>query len=196
MAYTGDRVPVPVVLPTVCPWHEDGQRCDVRRHCTRERKCGPGFALTVVRCWVHGVAFTLYPLGWTPYGRAPVVGDGSLFELVLEVASARSLSAAAGYRRTHVRAIAWAACWLGLCASQHEAVAAALDFDLAPHTRRRAAFARGWSWYGRAKLVSEAHRAIASDRRLERVLVAGFRSGCLGRPWVITCVSGTLMALV
>lgn len=36
---------------------------------------GPEHRLRVVRCRVHGVAFTLYPEGHVPYGRVPVLGE-------------------------------------------------------------------------------------------------------------------------
>lgn len=189
----------PVALPSACPWHGDGRACDVRRQGARSRKCGPGFALTVVRCRVHEVAFTLYPLGWTPYGRAPVAAaqdSETVFGSVLETAAARSLSSLSGYRRTRIRAIRRAALWLGVTGVHHEGVAEALGFDLAPHVARRSAYARGPTWHRRAKRVAEAHRAIASDRRLVRLVVAGFRSGWLGRPWSVEPTSGALVPLV
>jgi hypothetical protein len=45
----------------------------------RERKTGPCFPLTVLRCRTHALAFTLYPPGHVPHGRqavAPVAPDG------------------------------------------------------------------------------------------------------------------------
>ncbi len=35
----------------------------------RPRKCGPGYAFAVFRCYTHGRVFTAYPLDWTPYAR-------------------------------------------------------------------------------------------------------------------------------
>lgn len=46
----------------------------------RDRKTGPGMVL-VVRCTVHKIGFTLYPIGYTPYGRskiAPISPDGKM----------------------------------------------------------------------------------------------------------------------
>lgn len=46
----------------------------------RERKTGPCFPLAVVCCAPHGTTFTLYPPGFAPYLRQPVVTcapDGS-----------------------------------------------------------------------------------------------------------------------
>jgi hypothetical protein len=47
----------------------------------RLRKTGPCFPLTVLRCRTHKTAFTLYPPGYTPWGRekwAPVAPDGTV----------------------------------------------------------------------------------------------------------------------
>jgi hypothetical protein len=171
----------------------------VRRHGERDRKCGPGHALTVARCRVHELAFTLYPLGWTPYGRVPLIAvspDAALLSSALEVAASPSLSATPGHRRTRVRAIRIAALWLGLSGDRHGAVAAALDFDLAAHEARRSAYARAPTWHRRAQIVTEAHGAMSPDRRLERLLMAGFRAGCIGRPWGVDSVTGALVPLV
>jgi hypothetical protein len=61
-------------IPTTCPQGSSHkQSCDVRPHFFRERKTGPCFPLTVVRCFTHGCSFTLYPPGFGPYLRAPVL---------------------------------------------------------------------------------------------------------------------------
>ena len=39
----------------------------------RDRKTGPEHPLRVVRCLTHENAFTLYPEGFVPYGRVPVL---------------------------------------------------------------------------------------------------------------------------
>jgi hypothetical protein len=68
-------------IPVVCPFRSRGDApCDVRRHWQRARKTGPGFDLTVARCHTHKHAFTLYPPGYAPYQRKPLVAlapDGS-----------------------------------------------------------------------------------------------------------------------
>jgi hypothetical protein len=70
-------------LPASGPCHHwDGKPCQLVCDHDRPRKTGPGFALLVVRCRTHGVAFTLYPPGHVPYGRKPLVPmapDGSLW---------------------------------------------------------------------------------------------------------------------
>ncbi len=61
------------VLPTECPMHSASGPCDVRRKSLRSRKTGPRFALTVAKCHRHGTIFTIYPPGYAPYQRAPVL---------------------------------------------------------------------------------------------------------------------------
>jgi hypothetical protein len=41
----------------------------------RDRSTGPRHPLRVVRCRVHEIAFTLYPMCHIPYGREPVLGE-------------------------------------------------------------------------------------------------------------------------
>ena len=64
-------------LPDTCPIEaEDGQFCRLFQDHFRERKTGPRFALCVMRCRTHEIGFTLYPPGYTPWGRKPWVPDG------------------------------------------------------------------------------------------------------------------------
>ncbi|MCP4041917.1 MAG: hypothetical protein GY731_08160, partial [Gammaproteobacteria bacterium] len=69
-------------IPDICPIGvEDGQLCRLFLDHLRPRKTGPCFPLTVVRCRMHETAFTLYPPGYTPWGRekwAPVAPDGTV----------------------------------------------------------------------------------------------------------------------
>lgn len=49
------------------------------RHGRRHRKTGPRLAVTVLLCRRHSRHFTVYPVGYVPYGRelvAPVATDG------------------------------------------------------------------------------------------------------------------------
>ncbi len=61
-------------IPKVCPLGRAGDRpCRVRIHHWRLRKTGPDWALAVVRCHEHKRTFTLYPPGYAPYQRKPLV---------------------------------------------------------------------------------------------------------------------------
>ena len=53
-------------------------------HGWRPRKTGPGFALCVVECVTHGFAFTLYPPGHVPYGRALIAAVSSDGQAVVD----------------------------------------------------------------------------------------------------------------
>ncbi len=64
-------------LPDTCPVEaQDGQACRLFQDHFRERKSGPAFALCVMRCRTHETGFTLYPPGYTPWGRKPWVCEG------------------------------------------------------------------------------------------------------------------------
>lgn len=66
--------------PSVGPCSDhDGQACRLCLDHARSRKTGPCFALAVLRCRTHRIAFTVYPPGHVPYGRValtPVAPDG------------------------------------------------------------------------------------------------------------------------
>jgi len=64
-------------------------------HGWRARKTGPGFALCVVECGTHGVAFTLYPPGHVPYGRRAVAAVSSAGQAVVDAEGGLGEAAAA-----------------------------------------------------------------------------------------------------
>ena len=81
-AYTLDDCGVlRVELPCSCPLRQASDPpCKIARHQERQRKTGPGFALVVAVCRTHRKHFTLYPPGYPPYRREPLVElapDGS-----------------------------------------------------------------------------------------------------------------------
>jgi len=66
-------------LPDTCPLGvADGQACRLFTDHFRARKTGPRFALCVMRCDTHEIGFTLYPPGYTPWGRKPWVREGGV----------------------------------------------------------------------------------------------------------------------
>ena len=71
-------------IPSCCPASADTAEAECRlvivHH--RHRKTGPQHPVTVMRCRTHGCAFTLYPPGYAPYRRQPVMSvapDGAEF---------------------------------------------------------------------------------------------------------------------
>lgn len=66
-----------------CPWADEEQRCDTYRQGFRDRITGPGFPIQIIGCKSHGRTFTVYPMGFGPYGRrrmAPVDVAGNPLE--------------------------------------------------------------------------------------------------------------------
>ena len=64
--------------PERLPCGADGRECRVVVRRWRTRAFGPGYKLLQVKCKTHGGTWTVYPVGWIPYGRAPVfVADDS-----------------------------------------------------------------------------------------------------------------------
>lgn len=58
--------------------------CHITSKDKRRRKAGPEHPLFVFGCKTHNVCFTVYPLGWSQYGRRPLVDlapDGSSFDV-------------------------------------------------------------------------------------------------------------------
>jgi hypothetical protein len=67
---------IPDRCPRAATSGEQDPCCSIARDHYRDRKSGPGHRLQVVRCRVHGIAFTLYPPGFAPYRREPVAVVG------------------------------------------------------------------------------------------------------------------------
>ena len=65
-----------------CPLATADEECATTLNGFRGRKTGPRFPIQVMWCHRHDLSFTVYPLGFVPYGRvreAPVdVGGGVL----------------------------------------------------------------------------------------------------------------------
>jgi hypothetical protein len=65
-----------------CPLAAADEECATTPNGFRARKTGPRFPIQVMTCHTHGRSFTVYPMGFVPYGRvreAPVdVAGGAL----------------------------------------------------------------------------------------------------------------------
>ena len=51
----------------------DVKDCKISIKRWRARLHGPGFPLVSMACRVHGISFTVYPPGWLPYSRSPIM---------------------------------------------------------------------------------------------------------------------------
>ena len=62
---------------------DPASRCHITSKGKRQRKVGIEYPLLIFRCRTHFVCFPVYPLGWSQYGRRPLVDlapDGSEFD--------------------------------------------------------------------------------------------------------------------
>lgn len=191
------------IIPRHCPFGGDGEECRVGAHGRRERKRGPGFALVVAVCHAHGRHFTLYPPGWTPWGRVPVLPseeseteawESTLFVAPMDAASGvlwPELSVGAvGCARTQGRWIRRCGQWLGLgSVDDVEHAAGTLGVPLSVlHDAHRGFAGANRRLGGRviADVLRERSWSLCDWRRL---LVVGARSGVCGRAW-ITALDG------
>lgn len=199
-------------LPSECPYrHPDDDACHVRRHHWRERGTGPEHPLCVAVCRTHGRAFTLYPPGYVPYSRVPVVRlnpDGSLSDdSCLEgTVFQASLDASRGelwywedpivdasQRATQRRHIDVAERVLGIVGEERDRVAAARTLGV-PWMVGQSALANAPSartLKARGARVAEMLSVIEIDRTtVDRLLASGHQAGVWGEPFRVDPANG------
>jgi len=178
-------------LPSAAPC---GPGCGIRHHDSRERKTGPEHPLLVVRCIVHNRSFTIYPPGFTPYGRRRLVPrhqrwEATIFEAALDAGEGEGER----WSDTGQQGGWWSTQWrhlrrigelfgLGGDGRLGERVAQLLRVDLHVHLEAREAFgAGGFRRRGRAvRQVLVAVRDAGGDV-LRRLLRAGYAASLWGR---------------
>jgi hypothetical protein len=196
----------------------DGVACQVRVHHWRSRKTGPEFSLLVVECQTHGIAFTVYPLGHVPYGRAAVVpvdlegqllraaeGAGAWEQTIMgaaqDAAEGRPWprvggvpSSPAGSWRTQGRRITQVAEILGLTGAQASPLVGPLGVSALGHRESIEAFgeATGYRSRGAAVCLLVGELEGASWPQLDLILSAGVAAGRWGKPWRWDSASGRL----
>lgn len=193
----GDRVEA--VLPRHCPWGGDGTECRVGVQGHRERASGPGHVLVVARCHAHGQSFTLYPAGFTPYSRVPVVGagadavrdDGTVFGAVVDAALGTLWPVHSvrcrGCGQTQRRWLRQCAGWLGIAGgvAACEAAAARLAVPLAVALGGYGRFHASAFRRSRGPALDAVLRARAWHLDdLPALLATGGASGVVGRAWL------------
>jgi hypothetical protein len=148
----------------------------------------------VIYCTVHDCYFTIYPVGYVPYGRKRLISEDkdeeeTVFTAAFEAADgcARWSEIGSEGRRwwsTQWRQIGRAGELLGLSgeASHGEKVAVHLAIALHIHTEARGRFGHS-SFRQRGLAVVDVVRAViaAGVGRLWRLLRAGYAAGLLGR---------------
>jgi len=171
----------------------------------RARSTGPEIPLAVVRCRDHcGPAFTLYPPGYTPYGRRPiapvslsgqVLRDGesgepawrqTLFSASIDASSERRWPrSGVDVRRTQGRRLDVAQRLVGLDLLDDDALSRQATVLGLPTLKLKTASARtraeDWTARGLA-IVSILDELEVDGRLLDRLLLAGERASLWGRP--------------
>lgn len=71
-----------VAPPSFCAESTAAESCEIKLHSKAHRKCGPGHQLSIFICKIHSVFMRIYPVGWVPYSRQPLLGKASVFETV------------------------------------------------------------------------------------------------------------------
>ena len=179
-------------------------------HGYRERRCGPGHALVVVRCLTHGRFFTIYPPGFVPYGRqawptteAEVATAPALRPIrdAADEATARWPDYGdverPGWASTQWRHLVHLGRWLGLLGPEllGQQVAAALDLPLHEHAAARQDYQAG-GYRQRGQAILRVLRAVGRRSALWcRLLGAGHMSGVIGRAVVVVNRTGQVRPL-
>jgi len=194
------------VIPARGPcWKGSGEEpCSIGLDHKRRRKTGPQHGwVAVMRCSRHALAFTAYPAGHVPYGRAPLVvlaPDGSdVAGGVLSGAMAAAKDAREGrlwpreeavdaVQATQRRRVLEAATLLGLAASEPDAAIAAAVLHLP--TGRLVEVARRLSevrdlvtWGCEVSGLVETLARRGGRWLMDRFAVLGHLAGRWGRPW-------------
>lgn len=175
-----------VEVPTECPWRDPSAPCDVVRHALRGRKTGPEHAILVCQCYAHGAWFSVYPEGFLPYSRRPLLdvpGSGSpSYETAAREAAAGQawLRLSDGERswstqRRLIRRLCEAFGAFDLAV--RDVVAIALRLPL----RLLARLAQAVGYRARGHAVVDLLDVFGGD--LDRVLLAGALAGAWGHPW-------------
>ena len=197
-------------MPSCCPWSSGaaGPACRLVVDHSRARKTGPRHPLTVAACSTHGHAFTLYPPGFAPYLRQPVLrlgpggesipgdGPGGLTDTIFEAAVAAKTGCAWArssdgedppperYWGTQGRHLDFASRLLGvardLADGVRESIAAMLSVSML--RLRELSRARGYRAIGEA-VCDVLARLRRGPRRADQLLVCAHLVGQWGPPW-------------
>lgn len=209
-------------IPVRCLHSADGSPCHLARHSRRLRKVGPGYPLVVVRCQDHRCCFTLYPPGYMPYAREPLLPvspdgtvclveepetdpyAGSQLELsravearLVGAANTISSTAAKATRRQGVRRhVEFAAELFGLLTGAQqlmERLSVVLVVSLPVLEKARETLSRTRALSVRLIAVQEVRAALkVGDELLGRLLFAGQKVGLWGQAWMLRATDRSL----
>jgi hypothetical protein len=197
-------------MPSCCPVAADGSGhkvCKLSVHDRRGRKTGPEHQLTVVACGTHGCGFTLYPPGYAPYRRQPVVrlspagapveseGDdkssqlsGTLFEAAVDARHGRAWARSSGdgvpdrWWGTQGRHLDLASRLVGVARGLADRIREAISAVLSVGTLvlRETSRAEGYRAIGKA--VCQVLQRLRGPRRAVHLLTCGHLIGHWGEP--------------
>jgi hypothetical protein len=196
-------------MPGCCPLSEGASvppcRLGIDHH--RVRKTGPRHLLAVVVCGTHGCGFTLYPPGYAPYRRQPVLhvapdgspvpGDGdherfaeTMFEAAVDAKAGRAWARVTEddppehWWSTQGRQLGFAARLVGVAANLADAARETIATALSVSTLmlREHSLARGYRAIGDA-ICDVLQRIRGGPRRAQQLLVCGHLAGHWGAPW-------------
>lgn len=193
-------------MPCACPLSDSTAPCRLGIDHRRVRKTGPRHALTVVACRTHGCGFTLYPPGYAPFRRqpvlqvapdgqpAPVDGGhdefvGTVFEAAVDARAGRAWARITEreppdrWWSTQGRHLRFAARLVGVAAGLTEAVREAMASALSVSTLvlREHSLTRGYRAIGEA-ICDVLQRMRGGARCAQRLLVCGHLAGHWGAP--------------
>lgn len=196
----GDDGEAEAVVPDRCACGENGQSCRIWRHELRNRQDGPDHRLLVIRCVTHERYFTLYPPGWTPFGRRPVaddVADNTLFGPALQAGRGNLWPRHASRKQRggdvaamQSRYIERAACWLGLCEEDEQvadAIFEALELpSLSTHRTQRTRWEQASTRRMRGRIVEDVFEELPVDEMCcQRLLRAGMATQVFDAVYVV-----------
>lgn len=198
-------------MPGYCPGGADGSPCCLKVHCLRTRKTGPGYPLTIIVCTLHHRYYTLYPPGYTPYGRAKVAPvndygrvipthpwDATMWACLIKIALEEQDTSRTDMGETAWSAARQAACrclrWLGLdTPTVCFETARLLDVSLHIYAEAHHLASSAGSLRQRAKAIHLVIDAMTLDNAIQsRLLLTGHHTQSVGCGWLWRPGQGTL----
>jgi len=207
------------VLPCRCLKGSGEENCRLKQHSGRVRKSILDHPLVILRCATHGGYLTLYPPGFTPYARLPLVHCDTLLQpLELENAmqdpwtetrlelpepvlrrshdldtESQGVARKSGRRRGS-RRVAFAARLLGVKGANTRLIEQlSVLLSLVLSNLMEAAATVETTLVGRVKLLRPLLAALVMDQTLlSRLMEAGYRTALFGKAWVVRARDGSV----
>jgi hypothetical protein len=175
-----------VEVPLECPQLSIEAPCDVIQHSLRARKTGPRHAIVVCYCHAHGLHFAVYPSGFVPYARRPLIesddGASSYADAARDAAAGEAwprtqAGETPGWWNTQRRLILRLGEAIGAFSDLRDLIALTIALPL--RVLMRIAGAVGYRARGRALVAGI--EELGGD--FDRLLLAGALAGTWGLPW-------------